>query len=184
MRSFIGGRWVFILLLCQISGCSSLWKEVGYIPIESEGWFVEAGPEIKSGNTYPKGSVSAKYHCGDIEILMHNFGVVARAFWGPPVLPFIPSLEKQKALLSLNIEGPYKEPLCPRIKVEGSSVEGKRREGKLPWQQSTMICDYEFPPPGSISLRISSENFACPIAPLKIQQTNDWRYRPFVVPRT
>lgn len=184
MKALIGSRGVLILLLCQISGCSSLWKEVGYIPIESEGWHVEAGPEIKSGNTYPQGVVSAIFHCGDIEILMHNFGVVAKAFWGPPMFPIIPSLEKRKAFLSLNIEGPYKESSCPKIIVEGRLVEGKRRGSKLPWQQLTMICDYEFTPPGSFSLRIASENSACPIGPLKIQQTNDWRYRPFVVPRT
>lgn len=183
MRALIVSGSIFLLSL--IAGCSSLWEEVRYIPIESDEWQVGDGSKT-SKEEIDKNKMSASHSCNGIEFLVHELSIVNNAFWGPPLFPFIPNFENRKPFLSIDISGMNQQSLCPTVAVNEVDVQGKKRWVGAPWQRSTITCDYPILPSGSFSLKIAGVGgvAVCQVKPLKLQRVANWRYRPFVMPRT
>lgn len=167
-----------------LAACSSVWEEIRYIPATSEGWQVES--DTIQNITVNKGTLIAKYYCENLVLLVPQFSLVKNAFWGPPIIPIIPNLEKQDPILSIEIRGAKKQASCPQIRIDKNMVKGEKRLAELSWQDSKMLCDYEFTASQDFYLDIVGidKGVVCPHEPLKFQKFSGWRYRPFVMPRT
>lgn len=173
-------KMVALLLFCFLCGCSAVWEEIGYIPAESEGWNLDEEANLAMA------PIAAHYNCGAIEISVLKFSVVKNAFWGPPLIPFLPSMEEKASFLSIEISGGDSKMSCPEIKVNEVLVRGRKRFGEMPWKKSTLLCDYPIVPDKDFYLKIAriGEGVTCPHELLKFEASSRWRYRPFVMPRT
>lgn len=168
------------LLFCILSGCSAVWEEVSYFPVESKDWIVE-------GETSQIiASLGAKYLCGDAEISVPQVVYAKNEFWGPPLIPFIPRLEKHAPFLLIEIRGTDSAISCPDVKASKVRIAGHKRLGALPWQLKTTLCEYAIIPENDFYLEIASMDVmnTCPLEPLKFKWSSRWRYSPFVMPKT
>lgn len=177
--NFVIRSFVYVLLV-SLSGCSAVWEEVTYFPTESKDWIIE-------GETSQIiGSLGAKYFCGDVEISVPQVVYAKNEFWGPPLIPFIPSLEKHAPYLLIEIRGTDRAISCPDVKASKMRIAGHKRLGTLPWQFKTTLCEYAVIPENDFYLEIASMDVVktCPLEPLKFKWSSRWRYSPFIMPKT
>lgn len=162
-------------------GCSSAWRDYQFVPTKSTGWKIYSDGAILLG---ADGSVREKLKassiCGRVKIEVEEFKKLDVGFFGPPIIPIIPIVEKRKIYFSLKIDGAENLSNCPIITLDNMRYGAKAHDFS-----GNKTCAYE--------ARMNDRNFlkmeflkynGCDIPPLNFARESRWGYKPFVIPKT
>ena len=152
-------KYLFIVLVILLSGCSVLNRSSGAAPQANEDW-IQSGGSVTSN--CPSSKLSVQY------ISRSNLAIIG------PIVPLIPIWRNDPQFLHLRMEG---SDICPSIRIGNKKFDKdkvkKEREGS---QCRYKLNKIDFAK--EVSIEILTGSGLCAPAPVKYKPTVRWFYMP------